>query len=68
MGTKLGKLVTYRERLLPLKLHDPYKVTRIHVTILKNYISPFTRFMTTKLQRGGSERKRLSRHQLLVFM
>lgn len=60
MGTNLGKAVTYRERLSPLKSHDLTLVTRQ----IERNISPLSQdfFMASKLggvlsSGGGSKRK-----------
>ena len=51
MYTKLCQVLTYFERLTPLKPHDPFIAwpTWGHVTIWKIYVSTLTRLMATKL-------------------
>ena len=53
MDTKLGQVLTYNDRLLPLKPHDPLItwLARSHVIISKIYISTFTKLMASKLGR-----------------
>ena len=65
MGTKVVKVVNYRERLPPLKLHDPLitSPTWGHATYWQNYVFQLGR---VRLQEGGSERKCLRRYWLLV--
>ena len=77
MTTKLGKVATYHNRLLPLKLHDPLITWKTcgYLTTLKNYISCPLNSAGWWLQGGsldgklllGSRHKRLSRHRFLVF-
>ena len=51
MDTKLGKVMTYCERLPPLKPYDPLK---------KIYMSTFTRLMATKLGKALTLGRRFS--------
>ena len=71
MDTELVRVLTYCERLPPLKPQDPLItwVSWNHFAIWKFYISIFTRLMTTKLGRlltlgEGLKCKRLSCHRL----
>ena len=74
MGTVLNKVLTYCERLTPLKSHDPLMTWPMwgHVTIWK-CISPLLQDLWpliltgSWLLEGGSARKRLSRHRLLAL-
>ena len=71
MDTELVRVLTYCERLPPLKPQDPL-ITWVrwnHFAIWKFYISIFTRLMTTKLGRlltlgEGLKCKHLSCHRL----
>ena len=49
MDTKLGNVLTYSERLPPLKPHDCLIKwpTRVHVAVWKFFISTFLRLMAT---------------------
>lgn len=69
----VGKILTYHERIPPLKPHDPLILWPIcgHVKIWKIYIFTFMRLMVTKLAGcwlwgEGSACKCLSHYQLLA--
>ena len=57
MATKLGRIMNYVDGLLPLMLHDPLITWPCEI-----------RGVLTGEGGGGSARKRLSRHRLLVIL
>ena len=54
MATKLGRMMTSIDELLPIMLHDPLITWHCEIRI--------------SLTGGGSARKHLSRHRLLVYL